>query len=379
MKCLKVLFLFFILLLLSCDQEKQEKQEQSINTHFTICSFDLINKSKKMSVKPGAAIIDWPIWQPGQTIKIKFLDGRETEHEKVKKYVSEWAIYANLNFVYVPINENADIRIAFNLGRPGAWSFLGMESAYGTGNFQNEPSMRLGPLESNNESSIRRTVLHEFGHALGLIHETKNPSANIQWDLPKVYKYYSQWTKEEVDEYVINKGESTNYSEYDPLSIMHYYIPASITTNGVGVNEMNVLSDIDKKSINKWYPFPIRSYLNAGERIDLATLRNSVKSPNGRYSLEFNSGCLFILDTTNNQKPWSIGKPIYENASCFFQSNGEIIITGRNPNVSLLSIIWRNRISKAYGSKLYLKDDGSLELIHNGVIKWSSKSATNNQ
>jgi len=368
MKCFKILFLSFIFLL-SCNHE----EEQDINEHLTMCSFDLINAQKKASAKPGAAIIDWPLWRPGQTIKIKFLDGSETEREKVKKYASEWAIYANLNFVYVPKNENADIRIAFNLGRPGAWSFLGMESAYGTGNFQNEPSMRLGPLNSNYESSISRTVLHEFGHALGLIHETKNPSANIQWDLPKVYKYYNQWTQEEVNQQIINKGASTNYSEYDPLSIMHYFIPAAITKNGVGVKETTTLSDIDKRSINKWYPFPIRSSLDAGERIDLATIRKSIKSPNGRYSLEFNSGCLFILDSTNNKAVWSVGKPIYINASCFFQSTGEIIIIGGTPNVSLLSVIWRNRISKAYGSKLYLENDGSLLLKHDGVIKWSSK------
>jgi hypothetical protein len=30
-------------------------------------------------------------------------------------------------------------------------------------------------------------VLHEFGHALGLIHEHQNPVGGIQWNKPAVY------------------------------------------------------------------------------------------------------------------------------------------------------------------------------------------------
>ena len=44
---------------------------------------------------------------------------------------------------------------------------------------------------------------HEFGHALGMIHEHQNPAAQgeIPWDKPKVYAYYAQqgWSKDDVD------------------------------------------------------------------------------------------------------------------------------------------------------------------------------------
>jgi hypothetical protein len=33
-------------------------------------------------------------------------------------------------------------------------------------------------------------VIHEFGHALGLIHEHQNPSGGIQWNKPVVCRYY---------------------------------------------------------------------------------------------------------------------------------------------------------------------------------------------
>lgn len=377
MKKLKKLFAIVVLVFLSCS-DKNEINSDSMSSskdYFIMCTYDLIDASNKMTSKPDAAIIDWPRWQTGQTIKIKFLDGDISQQEIVKKYTSEWVTYANLKFEFVPKNESADIRIAFNLGTPGAWSQLGMKSAYGVGNYQNEPSMRLGPINEN--AGSKRTILHEFGHALGLVHETTNPDANIKWNLSKVYAYYDDlmgWSKEDVDSFVINPRSVTNYSKYDATSIMHYYIPASLTTDGVAVYEQNVLSPIDKNSILSWYPFPVRSIIETEERIDLATLRKSVKSPDGRYSLEFDSGCLFILDSTNNQKTWSVGSPVYTNAFCYFQSSGEIIITGSLPPTCLSCIVWRSKISKVSGAQLHLQNDGSLELIQNGVVKWSSKT-----
>ena len=48
-----------------------------------------------------------------------------------------------------------------------------------------------------------RVVLHEFGHALGLIHERQNPSGGIQWNKPVVYRYYQGppnfWVPQQVD------------------------------------------------------------------------------------------------------------------------------------------------------------------------------------
>ncbi|AWK04584.1 hypothetical protein HYN56_10235 [Flavobacterium crocinum] len=345
----------------------------------TICTFDQINANSNSTSKTTAAIITWPRWQTGQTIKIKFLDGNQIEHEKVKEVASEWLNYANLNFEYVS-DGYADIRIGFerageNGNRYGAWSDLGMKSAYGNTNHQ---SMRLGPLSSIDEASTRRTILHEFGHALGLFHETTNPAANIQWDLPKTYQYYSsQFTKYEVDNYIINKENTTDYSEYDPLSIMHYYIPASITKNKVAVYEQNILSEIDKQSINKWYPFPARSIINSGERIDFIPWTQTIKSPNEKYQLLFfHSGSLCIFDLSNNTFIWEAGDGRYYRSTCKLETNGNLVLEGaRTSNLSASKvIIWTSNTSEFPGAKLYLQNDGDLQLIYNGVVKWSSKN-----
>jgi hypothetical protein len=47
---------------------------------------------------------------------------------------------------------------------------------------------------------------------------------------------------------------------------------------------------------------------------------------------------------------------------------------GSNPGVFLLGYIWRSKVSGVSGGKLYLQDDGNLELIQNGIVKWSSKT-----
>ena len=52
--------------------------------------------------------------------------------------------------------------------------------------------MNLG-YEDNGSSTygFRSTTIHEFGHALGLNHEHKNPSAGIKWNKPVVYSDYA--------------------------------------------------------------------------------------------------------------------------------------------------------------------------------------------
>ncbi|MCV2486537.1 matrixin family metalloprotease [Flavobacterium sp. SH_e] len=366
-----------ICLFYSCTSDKTEKNIQPKIDEGPMCTFDLINPQNNDNSKPASAIITWPRWQTGQIIKIKFLDGNEMQREKAKKHASEWLNYANLKFEYVSTGY-ADIRIGFDRAgesgtKYGAWSELGMSSAYGF-NLERQ-SMRLGPLTSADESSIRRTVLHEFGHALGLVHETTNPNANIKWNLSKVYNYFNEYSKEEVDEMIINPDYKTNYSAYDPLSIMHYYIPASITTDGRAVNEMTLLSEIDKKSINGWYPFPIVSVLKSGQSIYDLAWKDRIKSPSGRYALEFTPGVLRVVDLTENKIIWEVGNKEYNRkAFCYFESNGNITLRGAKNPFSAIETIWTSNTSEYPEATLQLQDDGNLQLIYKRVVKWSSKT-----
>ncbi|MHC0442982.1 M12 family metallopeptidase [Flavobacterium sp. 3-210] len=378
MKKINLLLFTLIILLMSCESDEQKSQKKNLekDENNTICTFDLLQISNNTKSKPNAAITSWK-WKTGQTIKIKFLDGNTEQQEKVKKFANEWTIYANLKFEYVDINEYADIKIGFNLFGPnnqaGAWSRLGTEAAY-TG--QNIQTMRLGPLAAANEDTNKRTILHEFGHALGLFHETTNPAANIQWDFPKTYQYYSlQFTKDEVDRFIINRENTTDFSEYDPLSIMHYYIPASITTNGQAVYEQSTLSQIDKESITKWYPY--KSFLKPGEVTNL-TLQE-IRSPNCRYSIRLLPNGFYCYDNFNNSMAWAktlFNGSIYRNPVYSFLPNGNLIIEAKKIGETSPSIVWTTKIGiidDDIETKLSLQNNGRLTILCRYGVLWDSK------
>lgn len=228
-----------------------------------ICTFDFVNakfleESDTLSPKPKAAIERDYKWQNGETIRVKFLNGDSFLQNKVKKYANQWMQYANIRFEYVESYQYADIKVAFKWrGDEGSWSLLGTICRYQS---QNEPSTNFGWFSrSTAESEFSRTILHEFGHALGLGHEHQHPLNDIKWNKPLVYMIYAQqgWNKEMVDRNLFEKlsKNSTNYSAYDKNSIMHYPIERYLTTNGYSVGWNTVLSYTDKSFISQEYPF----------------------------------------------------------------------------------------------------------------------------
>ena len=120
--------------------------------------------------------------------------------------------------------------------------------------------MNFGWLEATplaDTTEFNRVVLHEFGHALGMIHEHQNPIGNpIKWNKDSVYAYYvgnNIFTKEQVDEFVFALDYQANGTSFDKESIMLYAIPPSFTTDGFSVPWNTQLSKTDKAFIKKRY------------------------------------------------------------------------------------------------------------------------------
>jgi hypothetical protein len=185
---------------------------------------------------------------------VEFLEGDPVVERKVEQVANEWTQYSGVTFVFGNV-PHADIRITFNPAS-GSWSYIGQcQSNLGpTG-----ASMNFGWLiPTTDDAEYQRVVLHEFGHALGLLHEHQSPAANIPWNFPAVYEYYKQtqgWSKEQVDENIFRKySESeTNSTVYDPQSIMEYAIPKELTLNGFSVGWNYELSPEDKVFIKTLY------------------------------------------------------------------------------------------------------------------------------
>jgi hypothetical protein len=122
--------------------------------------------------------------------------------------------------------------------------------------------MNLGWFdESTTDIEFSRMTLHEFGYALGLVHEHMSLAANIQWNKPAVYQYYmaklNNWTKEEVDYNVLGKYDPnvTRFTEFDPDSNLFYNIYKEHTLNGFETSSNTDLLDLDKEFIGQVYSF----------------------------------------------------------------------------------------------------------------------------
>jgi hypothetical protein len=203
-------------------------------------------------------------WKKGQTLRVTFLDGSPTQRKRVRQKAVEWLDYANLKFEFKQ-STKAEIRISFNAD-PGSWSGIGTDCLSTEAFPKDEPTMNFGWLEDDtDDEEYRRVVVHEFGHAIGAVHEHQVPEGGIKWNLPAVYSYFSgppnNWSKEEIDFNVIQKYSvnQLNGTAFDKKSIMLYRFPAQFilapkSLAATGTNENTDLSTNDKKFVRKMYP-----------------------------------------------------------------------------------------------------------------------------
>jgi hypothetical protein len=188
-------------------------------------------------------------WRPGHTVKVCFRSGTRGAQERVARVAQEWSQYANVTFDFTEGGAprkcrgdgSEDIKIDFVDGR-GWWSY------YGSASRVRDPSMNLQffgvdtPLFSNGqpapEAEIRRIILHEFGHALGMLHEHQSPAANcdaeIDWNVAYKLGESMGWNREQVNQNFrqLLFTDELNMSEVDRKSIMHYSLPAEIFKQG---------------------------------------------------------------------------------------------------------------------------------------------------
>ncbi len=194
-------------------------------------------------------------WAAGGTVTVKFMEGSSSLRTRVMDYARVWTRYANVKFRVVNSGP-ADIRVAFTQNG-SSWSMIGNSSARAD---QQRPSMNFGWLTDRTpEYEIKRTVLHEFGHALGLLHEHQNPAGGIPWDEAAVYAHYQRtqgWDRRTTYNNVIATANRnlTQYSAPDRASIMHYPVDSRLTNGRYSVGMNNDLSAIDKQYIARLYP-----------------------------------------------------------------------------------------------------------------------------
>ena len=193
-------------------------------------------------------------WWPGQTIKIKFLNGSSSIQEKVKTYAAEWLDYANLTFEYVDKAEYADVKIGFDMNDSYiAYSTIGIDCKKVS---QNEASLHFVYLEAEtDETIIRGEILRAFGLVLGLTFEHQNPNSTTLLkptaDLASTYNLTQEQANEIKKQYTTNY---TNYTTYDKSSIMVLDIPRNLLVTASTYTPANkTLSQTDINFIKNLY------------------------------------------------------------------------------------------------------------------------------
>ncbi|KAJ4329297.1 hypothetical protein N0V84_000192 [Fusarium piperis] len=214
-------------------------------------------------------------WPDEKTcLKVRFLSGSSWERKTVEHYVNKYYHEVPMRMRFEFLNDNAsdtsDIRIRFghkNRARVGR-------------NAQKYPNLHTMELNLNPPSNLsrdeqqdrrRRSILHMFGHALGI-------------QLEYGHSGKSETVSSQSDDFWSTLSDMTN--GIDQSSVMHCQVGECNTSDGELTGPLNTrLSDGDKELLVAMYPKPeLKRSVKPPARLSRPSVKPATKSATARSS-----------------------------------------------------------------------------------------------
>lgn len=195
------------------------------------------------------------LWPLGTTLRIAFLDGTAELKSAVKTAAAEWTRHANVHFDFDAAKENADVRVSFK--DEMSFAYVGTDALAVP---KDEATIVLGTIAQEAATERQSTILHEFGHVLGLVHEYATPAGEERINFAVVYTKAETemgWDRQTVDHnFRSDANTSDAYLEkaFDPDSVMMSRLPSDWFSPPLQVGARKGLSAGDRAFIGKLYP-----------------------------------------------------------------------------------------------------------------------------
>jgi hypothetical protein len=195
----------------------------------------------------------------GVKLTVGFLDNPPTDlRKRILSHMNAWGAWANVTFV--ESTTSPQVRIA-RVANDGYWSYLGTDVLQIPAN---EPTLNLDSFTMNTpDSEFYRVVRHETGHTLGFPHEHMRQEIIQRIDPAKAIAYFGAtqgWSPAEVTAQVLTPLPNSALiatAQPDPISIMCYWLPASIMKDNVAVSGGTDIDARDAQFVGRVYPGPV--------------------------------------------------------------------------------------------------------------------------